>query len=427
MAPKPPKGSRDKESKQIAEELVGLLKDQLDLEEDISSFAFKRLGIKKQVNDVTKSILSSTGKTLIVEKDKAKAAIEDVKLKTEGAKLIDNQLSGLLSMGDGMKKLVFQARAFTAALLLNPFVAIGAAIIAATTALIAFAKQTNEIRENLGVSATNAAKLNIQLQIAKVRGKAFLLEAEKIESAFDALTDEFGVANGEVVSLSVELARVARNTGISAEQAAQFTSLISAATGQSKELAIASIESLAAFAELEGVAPGKILEELAENADTFASLIGNSEKELVRAAAAAKKLGANFDTLVGFGDELLDVSERINKEQLLSTILGKQISLERFTALTAQDRLGEAQEEFRRQLQGINSLTSQQIRLASDVLPGGVAELRRLTGNVAGITAGAPATRVINQSDLGETNSILKDINTGIDNLVKTTRRGVFN
>ena len=427
MAPKPPKGSRDKESKQIAEELVGLLKDQLDLEEDISSFAFKRLGIEKQVNDVTKSILSSTGKTLIVEKDKAKAAIEDVKLKTEGAKLIDNQLSGLLSMGNGMKKIVFQARAFTAALLLNPFVAIGAAIVAATTALIAFAKQTNEIRENLGVSATNAAKLNIQLQIAKVRGKAFLLEAEKIESAFDALTDEFGVANGEVVSLSVELARVARNTGISAEQAAQFTSLISAATGQSKELAIASIESLAAFAELEGVAPGKILEELAENADTFASFIGNSEKELVRAAAAAKKLGANFDTLVGFGDELLDVSERINKEQLLSTILGKQISLERFTALTAQDRLGEAQEEFRRQLQGINSLTSQQIRLAADVLPGGVAELRRLTGNVAGITAGAPATRVINQSDLGETNSILKDINTGIDNLVKTTRRGVFN
>ena len=427
MAPKPPKGSRDKESKQIAEELVGLLKDQLDLEEDISSFAFKRLGIEKQVNDVTKSILSSTGKTLIVEKDKAKAAIEDVKLKTEGAKLIDNQLSGLLSMGNGMKKIVFQARAFTAALLLNPFVAIGAAIVAATTALIAFAKQTNEIRENLGVSATNAAKLNIQLQIAKVRGKAFLLEAEKIESAFDALTHEFGVANGEVVSLSVELARVARNTGISAEQAAQFTSLISAATGQSKELAIASIESLAAFAELEGVAPGKILEELAENADTFASFIGNSEKELVRAAAAAKKLGTNFDTLVGFGDELLDVSERINKEQLLSTILGKQISLERFTALTAQDRLGEAQEEFRRQLQGINSLTSQQIRLAADVLPGGVAELRRLTGNVAGITAGAPATRVINQSDLGETNSILKDINTGIDNLVKTTRRGVFN
>ena len=427
MAPKPPKGSRDKESKQIAEELVGLLKDQLDLEEDISSFAFKRLGIEKQVNDVTKSILSSTGKTLIVEKDKAKAAIEDVKLKTEGAKLIDNQLSGLLSMGNGMKKIVFQARAFTAALLLNPFVAIGAAIVAATTALIAFAKQTNEIRENLGVSATNAAKLNIQLQIAKVRGKAFLLEAEKIESAFDALTDEFGVANGEVVSLSVELARVARNTGISAEQAAQFTSLISAATGQSKELAIASIESLAAFAELEGVAPGKILQELAENADTFASFIGNSEKELVRAAAAAKKLGANFDTLVGFGDELLDVSERINKEQLLSTILGKQISLERFTALNAQDRLGEAQEEFRRQLQGINSLTSQQIRLAADVLPGGVAELRRLTGNVAGITAGAPATRVINQSDLGETNSILKDINTGIDNLVKTTRRGVFN
>ena len=427
MAPKPPKGSRDKESKQIAEELVGLLKDQLDLEEDISSFAFKRLGIEKQVNDVTKSILSSTGKTLIVEKDKAKAAIEDVKLKTEGAKLIDNQLSGLLSMGNGMKKIVFQARAFTAALLLNPFVAIGAAIVAATTALIAFAKQTNEIRENLGVSATNAAKLNIQLQIAKVRGKAFLLEAEKIESAFDALTDEFGVANGEVVSLSVELARVARNTGISAEQAAQFTSLISAATGQSKELAIASIESLAAFAELEGVAPGKILEELAENADTFASFIGNSEKELVRAAAAAKKLGTNFDTLVGFGDELLNVSERINKEQLLSTILGKQISLERFTALTAQDRLGEAQEEFRRQLQGINSLTSQQIRQVADVLPGGVAELRRLTGNVAGITAGAPATRVINQSDLGETNSILKDINTGIDNLVKTTRRGVFN
>ena len=52
-----------------------------------------------------------------------------------------------------------------------------------------------------------------------------------------------------------------------------------------------------------------------EQSDLFASHLGQSEQHLIAAVAQAKRLGMEFGALNEFGDGLLDVTERINKEQ----------------------------------------------------------------------------------------------------------------
>ncbi|HAI36816.1 MAG TPA: hypothetical protein DCM40_01070, partial [Maribacter sp.] len=129
---------------------------------------------------------------------------------------------------------------------------------------------------------------------------------------------------------AVDLAKVSRDTGVSAENVANLVSLFNPLTNGSRQLSLDLVESVSSLAQAQGVASGVLIDELASNADLFASFIGKGEKNLIKAAAAAKKVGVEFGSIVELGDGLLDITERINKEQTLSTILGKQISLERF-------------------------------------------------------------------------------------------------
>ena len=110
------------------------------------------------------------------------------------------------------------------------------------------------------------------------------------------------------------------------------------------------------------------------------------------------------------GDGLLDVTERINKEQTLSTILGKQISLERFTALNAAGDTVAAQQELASLLRNTADLSPQLRRLFASELGLGVADIQRLTGLRGGMPmAGGGGTAGMSAYEK-ETISIYKKI-----------------
>jgi len=165
-----------------------------------------------------------------------------------------------------------------------------------------------------------------------------------------------------------------------------------------------------------------LIDELAGNADLFASFIGKGEKNLIKAAAAAKKVGVEFGSIVELGDGLLDITERINKEQTLSTILGKQISLERFTALNAAGETVAAQEELSRILKETGTLNAQQTRMFASELGMGVADIQRLTGlrsggmPMAGAGGGGDDINTINKKGFDQANKLLGQIKTGLEN-----------
>jgi len=244
-----------------------------------------------------------------------------------------------------------------------------------------FAKSINKAREDFGILAKDAAKVVVSLKAAEHQARLFMIDSDTFSNNFTQLVDKLGQANSEMAFFNVEFSRTLRNSGIQAENGAEFLSILMSQSGVSKELALTELDRLATMARMEKVAPAQIFEDLAADADMFASFIGNSEKELIKAASAARKLGFEFGSIVELGDSLLDITETINKEQQLSLILGKQVSLQRFAILSSQGRVDAAQRELASQLRGFSGLTALQQRQASGVLGGGgVAELRKMLG-----------------------------------------------
>jgi hypothetical protein len=277
-----------------------------------------------------------------------------------------------------MTNLVKNARAFISVLLANPMLAIAAAILAAGKFLFTLVKDAQELRRDFGLTAIEATKITGALRAATFASKAFMLESDDVKNTFTALAETFGEINVKTVGFSLELSRAARNIGLGNKEAVDLLATVSAATGQSKDLALNTIETIASLARAEGVAPSVVFSDLASDANAFASFIGRGEENLIKAAAAARKVGLEFSSIVQFGDDLLNITDRLEKEQTLSIITGKQIRLDRVAILTSQGRIAEAQRELATQLRAVQGLSAQQIRFAAGAVGMDVNALMKL-------------------------------------------------
>jgi len=373
-------------TKKEYEELVAIEQKALDIEKEIQDTGKQRLKDLQEEGTIatlmagkmkeTRAYSSLLNEDGTMRKDLTLEELEAVKegiavQKERGAleKQMYDQMGDMLNplqtLEQGFMKIVQFAKAFTQVLKFNPVLAIAAAMMA----LLALAKkvleQVNEIREEFGLTAMNAAKVAGSIRLANFQAKRFLLDSEQVKASYEALAKTFGQLNHQTVQFSVEVARVARNTGLGAENVAELLASITAATGQSKDLALETLNTLTSFTRMEGVAPGVVLKDLAANADLFASFIGRGERNLIKAAAAARKVGMEFGSIVDFGDQLLNITDRLEKEQTLSIITGKQIRLDRVAILTSQGRIAEAQRELATQLRAVQGLSAQQVRFAA--------------------------------------------------------------
>lgn len=297
---------------------------------------------------------------------------------------------------------------------MNPYVAIAAVILAIAAALLMMFKQINAIREEFGLTIKESMRLNREIMQVNMKMKLFGISAEQVQASMGALANTFGEVSPAMVQFAGDMARVARNSGITAENAAQMVSLFQATHGVTKEVALDMIESTQQMAALTGLSPGVIMKEMVENADLFASHLGQSEQNLIAAVAQAKKLGMEFGELNEFGDGLLDVTERINKEQMLSAMLGKQVNLQKAAMLQAQgDEVG-FMNELSSQLQGVGELTAQQRRLFSAELGIATADVMKLAGlqsGMAGKSANIPGQNPYEQARFKQGEKMLRAIN----------------
>ena len=365
MAPKTKMGRPSKESMNIAKDLDKALGELLKTTDEVNSGLAEALGIEDNITATIKTHINSKKTGLKIDEDVGRAAVQRVKLQAKLLKFTDDQLQSVYKLGTGFTNLVKNARAFISVLLANPFLAIGAAILAAGKFLFGLVKDAQELRREFGFSVVEATKLTAAIKAATLASKGLLLDSEDVEETFKALARTFGQVNLQTVGFSLELTRAARNIGLGNEEAVELLATVSAATGQSKDLALNTIETIASLARAEGVAPGVVFKDLAGDANAFASFIGKGEQNLIKAAAAARKVGLEFSSIVDFGDQLLNVTDRLEKEQTLSIITGRQIRLDRVAILTSQGRIAEAQRELATQLRAVQGLSAQQVRFAA--------------------------------------------------------------
>jgi len=396
----------------IGKKFTETIKEQSGFVKTITGTERKRKEIAEILNQIKEGEHNLDKEALKTLKDTVKVKQKELEIanaQTEAFERFFPNLGSMIgSLGQGIKDI--------GALMRGP---LGLVALFAGLVMIAirFAKQVNNIREQFGLSLRDSAKLSIELKKAQLTAKLFGLSAEQVSASFEAVTQKFGIVNPSAVQFSVQVARIARNTGLGVENTVELISLFSAARNVSKDIALNMVEMVTQMASAEGVSRGILMKELASNADLFASFIGKGERNLIKAAAAAKKVGMEFGGLVELGDGLLDVTERINKEQMLSTILGKQISLERFAQLNAAGEIEAAQQELSNQLQGINQLSAQQTRFFAEQLGVATSDLVRLTGLRSG---GMPMAGGGGQSEDQKQTGLLSQIVENTKKLART-------
>ena len=363
-----------------------LIKEEQDSRDGIYTSLLEGIGLRTKATTLEKAQakLAKVIKDTKSSEQEKKDAQEAVKLLGQTKKLEEElveDFEGLFpGLVAGVKGLQKGFRTINMIVMKNPLFLIPALLIGALAVLVSLVKEANSLSQEFGGGVKANIAISAELKKQTLLAKQFALSAEQVRSSFDAIANTFGDVSVASAQFAVDLARVSRNTGVSAENVANLVSLFNTLTNNSRELSLSLVESVSALAQAQGVASGVLIDELASNADLFASFIGKGEKNLIKAAAAAKKVGVEFGGIVELGDGLLDVTERINKEQTLSTILGKQISLERFTALNAAGDTVAAQEELARLLRNTAELSPQLRRIFASELGLGVADIQRLTG-----------------------------------------------
>ena len=367
--------------------------------------------IKKIEKDLSQAILDNDTQRiqLLTEMiDKQSEMNEDIKTANDG---FEDMFPGIVG---GIKKMQGAMSTLNAIMAINPLLALATVILAATMYLISLVKGANDLRAEFGGSLKHMVGINFELQKASLMAKRFGLSSDQIKESFSATANKFGEISKSSVAFSADMARVARNSGLTADQAVEMVALFQGMAGGSKEVALSMIESVTKMAELTGLSPGVIIGDLAENADLFASYIGDGVQNLIAAEAAAKKVGASFTDLVDLGDGLLDITDRINKEQMLSAMLGREVNLERAAMLHAQgDELG-YQQEIASMLEGMSNLNSTQIRLFTSELGLATSTATKLAGlskTGMGSPAQTPGQNPYEQARYKQGEKMLKAIN----------------
>ena len=393
-----------------------LIKEEQDSRDGIYTSLLEGIGLRTKATTLEKAQakLAEVIKDTKSSEQEKKDAQEAVKLLGQTKKLEEELVEDFEGMFPGLvagvKGLQKGFRTINMIVMKNPLFLIPALLIGALAVLVSLVKEANSLSQEFGGGVKANIAISAELKKQTLLAKQFALSAEQVRSSFDAIANTFGDVSVASAQFAVDLARVSRNTGVSAENVANLVSLFNPLTNNSRELSLNLVEAVSSLAQAQGVASGVLIDELASNADLFASFIGKGEQNLIKAAAAAKKVGVEFGCIVELGDGLLDITERINKEQTLSTILGKQISLERFTALNAAGDTVAAQQELARLLKNTADLSPQLRRIFASELGLGVADIQRLTGLRGGMPmAGGGGTAGMSAYEK-ETISIYKKI-----------------
>jgi hypothetical protein len=128
-------------------------------------------------------------------------------------------------IANGLKRIGQLQRTFNKLTEMNIYAKIAAAVLAVGALLVGVIKQANALSQEFGGGLMANVNIGLALKANTIKAKAFGLSAEQVRSSFDAIANTFGDVSVASARFSVDLARVSRDTGVSAENVANLVSL----------------------------------------------------------------------------------------------------------------------------------------------------------------------------------------------------------
>jgi hypothetical protein len=203
--------------------------------------------------------------------------------------------------------------------------------------------QTLGIRDNIKSVSTEMAGLGASTEDVGRAAAAFTTEFSGIEQPTKAVL-------GSMVALN-------KNFGIGIGEASQLNKVFQNIGGLSAEQSQLLIGQTAEMAKMAGVAPDKVIRDMADNSETAYKYFNGSPKSLAQAAVQAAKLGTSIKQAGDVADNLLDFETSITAELEASAILGTNLNLSQARYLAANGDILGAQQAVLDQVANLGDLT----------------------------------------------------------------------
>jgi len=234
----------------------------------------------------------------------------------------------------------------TAALLSSPKAMGVAALGLAAKIATDFASSMLDIRQSLGTSAIDSARLAGNMAAAGAAAKVVGGNSQEAEAAVKGLVREFGSLSVVSLGVSTQLGLITGQFGISGDNAAKLLKSMDAISTASIETNLNLISSVGELARAEGVAPAQVLNDIASDTELFAKFGKDGGKNIGLAAIQAAKLGVNMATVAGIAESLLDFESSITNEMEAEVLLGKNLNLNKARELSLAGDLEGLQKEI---------------------------------------------------------------------------------
>ena len=356
----------DKQISKLQNTSLGKLNKQLGLDKQISALEkVKEKGSLKQIKNASK-LSELMADVASGNKDFSKAlkeiADEDFGDLNDAAKDFGRTLQ---AGGKDLEKNVKRSAKFGSAFddikekvsdmseILSSPQAMGAAVIGfIVKEMVDFAQKALEVRQSLGISVIESARLAGNMKLAAASAKAVGGNTEQAVAAVTSLGNEFGSIDVISAGVSAKLGLITGQFGLSGDNAGKLLKTMQGINGASIETNLNTLETVGNLARAARVAPAAVLNDMAENSETFAKFAMQGGDNLAKAAITARKLGLNLSTVDKIAESIMDIEGSIEREMEASMLIGKQMSLDRARQLVMEGDMAGVLEEVKRQAGG---------------------------------------------------------------------------
>ena len=392
--------AEDKKDLSILRQTANLEKEMLDLsteismlEEDISFYRQKQADfagdIGKNIQEQVESIPligASLSKNLQLDelsealKAKQLLATTDMKLTDEERKELQEKINLLTKA--------------------NPIMF----IVGALALLVAYLKQTVSLSQELNTSFMQTAALQPSINAASLMLVGTGQDASKIAGE---MLDAFGSVDNITASAIRRVGHLSTKLGASTENIIKVQKSLSDLFNLSADASQTVIQNIGALAASQGVAAGKVIEDLATNSSKFAEFATDGAMGFAQAAIEARKVGTNLSAVLSVADNLLDFETSLTKQFEAQVLTGKNLNLERARQLSLEGDIAGFTAEIQSVIGGLGDLQALNVvqrQAVADAIGISVRELQR-------IAAGEQAQeRETVQDKLDVSNGFLREI-----------------
>lgn len=332
----------DFDSKKALEDIEDKNFEIAQLEQDI-------LDGKVENTDKAKAMVKILKNEMIISQGILKNTTEKSRQAKAQKAAADKLRESSMDLVDAAEKQVMFAKELVKQMLANPYLAVAAGFMAIIKLLEAMVNKSKKFQEQIKGSVSQGDQLTKQLAGAELHAKAL---GYSTAEAAGAIVDEFGSLNDVSADTVKAMGSFEKGLGISMSTSAKLMKNMQTVSGLTQEQSIELIKSGAAMAKINGVAPGAIMEDIANNTEEFAKYGRDGGKNMIRAAIHAKKLGMELSTLTKTSDSLLDFESSIQAEMEASMLIGKQMNLNKAREKALSGDLAGMAEEIKKQVGG---------------------------------------------------------------------------